>query len=109
MVHSPAREGIAKAVSGRLKTDHIDMLQNNSYDFDSAKQSGKYIPFRKEHLSNNTSIAAAARQEQRLRQDAEASTAEQSTGLSASKNTLIKKGYISNTLTSRPTGEKTRG
>ena len=79
-------EGIPQAVSGLLETDDINILNNTKYDFDSAKRSGEYIPFRKEHLSNNTSIAAAARQEY-----AEASTAGQSAGTSQSKNTLYKR------------------
>ena len=88
----PARTGIEQADHVE---DHKELLQTvlnrSEYEFESAKAACKHIPFGKEPVSNNTSIAAAERE--RRRREAEASAAEGSTRTSRRKNTLHKGTY----------------
>ena len=98
MPRPPVRTGIERA---DYPEDGIlyDTIRRSNLAILNSVDPSKYIPFRKKPVSNNTSIALA--EQERQHRAAAASAAGQSTGISASKNILIKKGHVSNyTLTS---------
>ena len=92
MPRPPVRTRIEQADRAEDRKELLEtLLDEGNYDFESAKAACKHIPFRKEPVSNNTSIAAAERE--RRRREAEKSAAEGSTQTSRSKNTLHKGTY----------------
>lgn len=91
----PVRSGIPRADNPREDPGKLlNMMRMSDLGSLSALEGSKHIPFRKEPVSNNTSITAAAREQRR--RVAEASAAEQKTESSESKNTLTKKEHESN-------------
>ena len=92
MAPPPVRKGIAEPDRQEKHNDTAkNLMRTSDLVIRSTVEPSKYILFRKEHVSNNTSIVLAEQDERRRPQKAEASTAEQSAGTSRSKNTLYKR------------------